>query len=149
MPYFICPNCQNRLFDEDGREGLSHQAVGCPKCGFGFVFQLLEDYFPRPGAGFVACDREGRVLAVGRGLFEITGRLQDSMIGQDVRIAVGLSFAADQDPISTTLEWGVRQLDQPATLRHAVGIDKQVICDLFPAYDEDGGLLLAVTPLST
>ena len=40
MPYFICPNCQRRSFDEDGREGLSHQALGCHACGFGFVFQL-------------------------------------------------------------------------------------------------------------
>ena len=54
MPYFICPNCKDRSFDADGLEGLSHQAVGCRRCGFGFLFELLEDYFPRPGTGMLA-----------------------------------------------------------------------------------------------
>ena len=80
VPYFICPNCQNRSFDEDGREGLSHQARGCHECGFGFVFQLLEDYFPRPGAGFAVCDSEARVIAAGKGLFEVTGRLEQTLV---------------------------------------------------------------------
>ncbi len=147
MPYFICPNCQSRSFDEDGREGLSHQALGCQSCGFGFVFQLLEDYFPRAGAGFVACDRDARVLAAGKGLFEVTGRLEQSLIGQDVRTGVGLQFPEDTDPVATVLEWGVRQMDKPAVLHHAAGIEKNVICDLFPAYDDDGGLLVAITPV--
>lgn len=147
VPYFICPNCQNRSFDEDGREGLSHQARGCHECGFGFVFQLLEDYFPRPGAGFAVCDSEARVIATGKGLFEVTGRLEPTLIGQDVRTALALTFAEGEDPVGTALEWGVRQLDKHATLHHGAGIDKQVICDLFPAYDDDGGLLVAVTPV--
>jgi len=146
VPYFICPNCQRRSFDEDGREGLSHQALGCHECGFGFVFQLLEDYFPGTGAAFTVCDRDARVLAAGRGTFEMCGRLEDTLIGRDVREALGLVFDADADPVGTVLEWGVRQLEVPATLHHAAGIDKQVICDLFPAYDADGGLLVAVTP---
>ena len=149
MPYFICPNCQNRSFDEDGREGLSHQSIGCSKCGFGFVFQLLEDYFPRPGTGFAVCDRQARVLAAGRGLFEVTGRQEAGMIGRDVREAVGLVFPEGEDPVGTALEWGVRQLDRPATLHHAAGIEKPVVCDLFPAYDDDGGLLVAVAPVSS
>ena len=40
------------------------------------------------------------------------------------------------------LEWGVRQLDVPVLIRHSVGHEKAVRCDLFPAYDEDGGLLV-------
>jgi hypothetical protein len=147
VPYFICPNCQRRSFDEDGREGLSHQALGCHECGFGFVFQLLEDYFPGAGAAFAVCDRDARVLAAGRGVFEISGRLEAGMIGQDVRAALGIEFAEEADPIGTVLEWGVRQLDVPATLHHAAGLEKAVTCDLFPAYDDDGGLLVAVTPV--
>ena len=65
LPYFICPNCKDRSFDADGLEGLSHQTVGCRRCGFGFLFELLEDYFPRPGTGMLALDREGRILAAG------------------------------------------------------------------------------------
>ena len=69
--YWICPNCGTRAIDDDGRDGLSHQPVGCAKCGFGFLFELLEDFFPPASAGFVACDqrhagdlvRQGRVRA--------------------------------------------------------------------------------------
>jgi hypothetical protein len=38
MAYFICPNCGLRSMDSDGRDGLTHQAVGCSRCGFGFMF---------------------------------------------------------------------------------------------------------------
>jgi PAS domain-containing protein len=146
VPFFICPNCQARSFDEDGREGLSHQTVGCHRCGFGFLFQLLEDYFPRPGAGFLVCDRDGRILAIGKGAFEVTGHLEKQLIGQPVADAIGLQFD-DGDPIGTTLEWGVRQLDKPASIQHAAGFEKRVIVDLFPAYDDDGGLLVALSPV--
>ncbi|MGI9117795.1 MAG: PAS domain-containing protein [Gaiellales bacterium] len=146
MPYFICPNCHDRSFDEDGREGLSHQAIGCHKCGFGFLFQLLEDYFPRPGTAFVACDAETRILAAGQGVLELTGRLEDALIGQELVVGLHLAFADGQDPVSTTLEWGVRQMDCKAVLTHAAGIEKRVLCDCFPAYDDDGGLLVAIAP---
>ena len=51
MAFFICPNCSSRVIDADGLEGLSSQPVGCHRCGFGFLFQLLEDWFPPAGAG--------------------------------------------------------------------------------------------------
>ncbi len=51
VPYFICPNCKQRSIDHDRREGLSQQAVSCQRCGFGFLFELLEDYYPAPGHG--------------------------------------------------------------------------------------------------
>ena len=54
MPYFICPNCKDRSLDHDGRQGLLGQAVACERCGFGFLFELLDDYYPAPNAGLVA-----------------------------------------------------------------------------------------------
>ena len=44
------------------------------------------------------------------------------------------------------MEWGVRKLDQPLMLRHRSGREKPVRVDLFPAYDEDGGLLASLAP---
>ena len=73
MPFYICPNCKRRSVDTDGYEGFSSQAVQCRNCGFGFLYELLEDYSPAPATGFVVCDREARVLAAGRGVFELTG----------------------------------------------------------------------------
>ena len=51
MRFFICPNCTTRALDDDGKAGLTHQPVGCEKCGFGYLFELLEDFFPPAGAG--------------------------------------------------------------------------------------------------
>ena len=68
MPFFICPNCKDRSVDNDGRQGLLRQAVSCERCGFGFLFEILDDYYPPPTAGLVACDRDSRILAAGRGV---------------------------------------------------------------------------------
>jgi len=145
MAYYICPNCQDRSLDADGIEGLSHQAVGCRRCGFGFLFGLLDDYFPYADAGLVACDRDGRILAAGRGVFDLTGYRETDLIGRHVTEAFGLhGFPDDADPVATALEWGVRQLTRHGMIRHAVGREKRVVCDVFPALDNDGGLLVAL-----
>jgi PAS domain-containing protein len=143
VPYFICPNCRKRSVDLDGYEGFSAQAAQCRSCGFGFLFELLEDYYPAPETGFVVCDRDARVLAVGRGVFELTGYRDADLIGRDVTDAFGLS---DSSPIEIVREWGVRKLGQALAIRTSAGIVKGVTADFFPAYDDDGGLLLALTP---
>jgi PAS domain-containing protein len=147
MRYFICPRCATRAIDEDGRSGLSHQPVGCDRCGFGFLFELLEDFYPPAGAGLVACDRDARVLSCGNGVFELTGYTEREVMGKPLQEAFGLSgFGEGADPVATVLEWGVRKLDQNASVRHRSGREKRVRLDLFPAYDEDGGLLASLAP---
>ena len=147
MAFFICPNCQNRSIDHDGREGLLDQAAACQRCGFGFLFELMDDYYPAPGAGFVVCDRDARVLAVGRGVFELTGYREPDLLGRDVREALGLHTANGADsPVAVALEWGVRRLGERLALRTRAGLEKTVTADVFPAYDADGGLLVALAP---
>jgi PAS domain-containing protein len=143
VPYFICPNCRRRSVDLDGYEGFSTQAAQCRSCGFGFLFQLLEDYYPAPGTGFVVCDHDARVLAVGRGVFELTGYRDADLIGQKVSSALGLS---DASPLEIVREWGVRKLGQELAIRTKAGRARDVTADFFPAYDDDGGLLVALTP---
>jgi PAS domain-containing protein len=144
MPYFICPNCKERSVDTDGREGFSQQAPACRSCSFGFLFELEHDYYPSPTAGLVACDRNGRILAAGRGVFELTGFREDDLLGRDVGTAFGLAgFTDDRDPIALSLGYGVRRLNERFTLRTRSGIEKTVVADVFPALDEDGGLLVA------
>jgi PAS domain-containing protein len=143
MPVFICPNCRERSVDTDGLEGFSTQAAQCRSCGFGFLFQLLEDYYPAPTTGFVVCDAEGRILAAGRGVFELTGYRDVDLLGRDIVAALGIG---DPAPLATVREWGVRQLGKETTLRTRAGIEKEVVLDLFPAYDEDGGILAGLTP---
>jgi len=146
VPYFICPNCKERSIDIDRKEGLFDEAVACHHCGFGFLFELLDDYYPAPGTGFVVCDREGRILAAGRGVFELTGWGEADLLGADVVDALALSgFEADRNPAKLALEWGVRRLDEKLELRTRGGLTKPVTGDFFPAYDDDGGLLVALT----
>ena len=147
MPFFICPNCKERSIDHDGREGLTRQAVACARCGFGFLFELMDDYYPAPTTGFVVCDQEGRILASGRGVFELTGYSEGDLIGLDAMTALGLSgYEESRNPAALSLEWGVRRLDEHLELRTRAGTHKRVTADFFPAYDEDGGLLIALTP---
>jgi PAS domain S-box-containing protein len=144
--YWICPNCGTRAIDQDGLDGLSHQAVGCTKCGFGFLFELLEDFYPPANAGFIACDRDARILSAGKGVFELTGYGEKELLGERLTEALTLSGYEGQNPVDTVLEWGVRKLDQTLLIRHRSGIVKQVRVDLFPGYDEDGGLLASLAP---
>jgi hypothetical protein len=147
VQYWICPNCAHRAIDRDGREGLSHQAVGCQRCGFGFMFQLLEDFYPPANAGLVACDRDVRIISAGKGVFELTGFAEHDLLGKHLPEALGLAgFGASGNPIDVVMEWGVRKLDQPLEIRHRSGRMKPVRVDLFPAYDEDGGLLVSLAP---
>jgi PAS domain-containing protein len=147
MPYFICPNCKQRSLDHDGREGLLDQAVACDRCGFGFLFELMDDYYPAPNAGFIVCDQSRRVIALGRGVFELTGYQEPDVLGRDLVDALGLrGFAPERNPAQLALEWGVRRLGERLELRTRAGNDKPVLADFFPAYDTDGGLLVALAP---
>jgi hypothetical protein len=148
MPYFICPNCRQRSVDHDRMDGLTANAVGCARCGFGFLFELLDDYYPGPGTGFVVCDRTCRILALGRGVFELTGFREHEILGRDLLEAFALDGYGppDQNPAAIAVEWGARQLGRRLMLRTKAGVVKEVVADFFPAYDEDGGLLVALSP---
>ena len=127
MPVYICPNCKNRSVDIDGFEGFSgSDALQCRRCGFGFIFQLLEDYYPAPSTGFIVCDRDARVLAAGRGVFELTGFQEGDLMGRDVGDVLALS---DAKPIGVVQEWGVRQLGLALELSTRAAIRKPVTVD--------------------
>ena len=148
MPFFICPNCKERSIDHDRRESLlDAQAVGCHHCGFGFLFELMDDDYPAPNAGFVVCDADGRILASGRGVFELTGWPEEELMGHDVVERLGLSgFEDGKNPVRLALDWGVRRLGEKLDVKMRSGNRKPVTADIFPAYDEDGGLLVGLTP---
>ncbi|MBA2763619.1 MAG: PAS domain-containing protein [Thermoleophilaceae bacterium] len=146
MAHFICPNCGNRSVASERTAGFSNRARGCSSCGFGFLFELLDDYYPAPTAAFVVCDADARVIGVGRGVRELTGLGEEEALGQDVREVMGLDFGVDTDHIGTALEWGVRVLDKPVTVHAEGDRPEPAKADIFPAYDDDGGLLLVLTP---
>lgn len=143
MPVYICPHCKDRSIDLDGYEGFTAtRTLQCRRCNFGFLFELLEDYYPGPTTGFVVCDADTRVIAAGRGVFELTGYREADLMGRDALEALGLEEGGAS---SLVHEWGVRKLGVEASLVTRGGIAKTVTADFFPAYDDDGGLLLALT----
>src|SRR5258705_2009660 len=124
MPFFICPNCGHRDVSNDRTAGFSTRPKGCAKCGFGFVFELLDDYYPAPNAAFFVCDKQERVIDAGKGSYELTGLTDEDVIGRPVREVLGLDWidtgrgdpASDShgdgitDPSEPSLQRGVRSL---------------------------------------
>ncbi len=145
--YFICPHCGNRSMGTDRQAGFRREARGCERCGFAYLFELLEDYYPAPNAAFFALDRDARIVDCGKGSFELTGLRTEQAIGQPAREALGLQFEDGSDHLGTALEWEVRVQGKAARV-HAHGDQTAAaVADLFPAYDdEEGGLLVVLTP---
>jgi PAS domain-containing protein len=160
MPFFICPNCGHREASAERTAGFSTRPKGCSKCGFGFVFELLDDYYPAPNAAFFVCDQQARVIDAGRGSFELTGLTDEDVIGRPVQEVLGLEWrepdvrrepqasngGASGDPIETSLEWGVRSLGKRVSVNAEGDLPAEAVADVFPAYDDDGGLLIVLTP---
>lgn len=110
----------------------------------------MGDYYAGPLTALVCCDAKRRVLVAGHAVTPITGWPEADMIGRDVVEALRLAFpGATDDPLDRALEWGVRVRTEPCTFRpYRLDEDRPGIVDLFPAYDDDGGLLIALTPVT-
>ena len=94
------------------------------------------------------------------GGFELTGLTDEDVIGRPVQDVLGLEWMeagdggpeadtdgdGDTDPIETTLEWGVRSLGKRVAVHAEGDLPAKAVADVFPAYDDDGGMLLVLTP---
>ena len=90
----------------------------------------------------------------------MTGLTDEDVIGRPVREVLGLDWMdegdggasadidrdGETDPIETSLEWGVRSLGKRVSVDAEGDLPGKAVADLFPAYDDDGGLLLVLTP---
>ena len=145
VPVFLCPRCAYR--ETSSERNVRHQPRGCSRCGFGFSFELLEDYYASPKTALIVCDQERRILVAGHSAFAVTGYDEGDLIGHEVVERLGLAGFPDGDPAARSLEWGVRVLNVPCTYRfNGSDEDLPATADFFPAYDDDGGLLVAITP---
>ena len=116
----------------DRNIGFTRQPKGCANCGFAFLFELLDDYYPAPDAAFFVCDGEGRVIGCGKNSFAFTGLEEEEVIGQRVEQVLGLSFANGDDPVATVLEWGVRALEVPVEVSGERDVAASAKADIFP-----------------
>ena len=146
MPIFICPNCGNRSESSERTAGFQSRARGCKRCGFGFLFELLDDYYPAPNAAFFILDQQGRLIGTGRGARELTGLGDLDVIGRPVQDVLNLRVRERRRPRGDRARVGRARLDK-AVVVHAEGDRPEPAkADIFPAYDDDGGLLLVLTP---
>jgi PAS domain-containing protein len=143
---FICPSCGARTTSAERTAGFRREAKGCAKCGFGFLFELMDDYYPAPNAAFFVCDQAGRLIGCGRGSRELTGLSEERVIGRPVNEVLGLKFEDGSDQVATALEWGVRVREKAVEVNAEGDLPARATADLFPAYDDDGGLLVVLTP---
>ena len=146
MAIFICPNCGDRSVSTERTAGFQNRARACRNCGFGFIFELLDDYYPAPNAAFFLLDQHGRLIGTGRGARELTGLGDLDVIGRDAAEVLNLDFESGDDHIAIALEWGVRVLDKQVVVHAEGDRPESAKADIFPAYDDDGGLLLVLTP---
>jgi PAS domain-containing protein len=124
-----------------------NEVRGCERCGFAYLFELLDDYYPAPNAAFFACDSDGRIVDCGKGSFELTGLTTEKAIGQPIAGALGLEFEDGTDHVQTALEWEVRVKGKPVGVHANGGAPAHAVADIFPAYDDDeGGVLVVLTP---
>ena len=146
--YFICPHCGHRSMATERNVAFRRDETrGCEKCGFAYLFELLDDYYPAPGAAFFACDADGRIVDCGKGSFELTGLTTERAIGQPIADVLGLRFEDVTDHIQTALEWEVRVQGKPVEVQANGGDPAHAVADIFPAYDDDeGGVLVVLTP---
>ena len=99
--YFICPHCGNRSMAQSRNEGFRNDIRGCDKCGFAYLIELLDDYYPAPNAAFFACDKDARIVDCGRGYLELTGLKTEQAIGRTVDTVLGLRFDDGTDHVGT------------------------------------------------
>lgn len=110
------------------------------------LFELMDDYYPAPNAAFFVADQRGVTLGCGRGSFELTGLKDERAFGRDIREVLGLQADDGTDIVATALEWGVRVLGKSASIHADGDLPARVVVDCLPAYDDDGGVLLVLTP---
>ena len=143
---FICPNCGPRR-PRPTASRLPQPTPGCSKCGFGFLFELLDDYYPAPNAAFFVCDQNGPHHRLRPRLARAHRPFRREGDGpRGARGTRACDFEDGADHVGTVLEWGVRQLGKPVVVNAEGDLPAKAVADLFPAYDDDGGLLLVLTP---
>jgi PAS domain-containing protein len=131
----------------DRNAGFRREARGCEKCGFAYLFELLDDYYPAPNAAFFALDSEARIVDCGRGSFELTGLKTEQVIGRPAGEVLGLQFEDGTDHLATALEWEVRVSGKPVKVNAENDLPARAVADIFPAYDDaEGGVLVVLTP---
>jgi PAS domain-containing protein len=146
--YFICPHCGHRSMAMERTVAFrAGEARGCEVCGFAYLFELLDDYYPAPNAAFFACDGDGRIVDCGKGSFELTGLTTEKAIGRPIGDVLGLQFDDGTDHVQTALEWEVRVQGKTVGVHADGDLPARAVADIFPAYDDDeGGVLVVLTP---
>ena len=87
------------------------------------------------------------MIGCGRGSFELTGLKDEATLGRPVKEVLGLRFARRARTRSRPRWSGACGCWASQVRVEAEGdLPAEATADVFPAYDDDGGLLLVLTP---
>ena len=143
MPFYICPNCKRPVAGQRWVRGFHAAGAAVPALRLRLPLRAARGLLPRALDRLRRLRRRRCVIAVGRGVFELTGFGERDLLGRPLVEALSLS---DTAPLELVREWGVRRLGEQLELATRAGFRKPVTADFFPAYDADGGLLVGLTP---
>ena len=131
----------------NGRRGFRRESPGCREVRLRVPLRAARRLLPGAGRGVLRLRRRGprdrlraRLLRADRP----RRRARDRPLGpRGPRPAVRRTATITSN---TVLEWGVRALGKPVEVNAEGDLPARATADLFPAYDDDGGLLLVLTP---
>ena len=145
---FICPNCGNRsTADASARPAFAAAPKGCHEVRLRVPVRAARRLLPGARRRVLRLDQEGAVIGCGRGSFELTGLKEERVIGRPANEVLGLRLRGRR-PTTSRPRWsGACACCASRSQVNAEGdLPAQATADLFPAYDDDGGLLIVLTP---
>ena len=150
MPNFICPNCGDRSESTERTAGFSEpRARAARSAASASCSSCSTTTTRRRTPPSSSSTRRRRLIGAGRGARELTGLGDLDVIGRAGERGARPRVRGGDDHIATALEWGVRVLDKPVIVHAEGDRPEPAKADIFPAYDDDGGLLLVLTPRMT
>ena len=130
---------------------LPRSAKGCTQVRLRVPVRAARRLLPGPRRRLLRLrPARARVIGCGRDSFELTGLRRSDVIGRAVERGARPALRGRRRPRRRpSLEWGVRVLGKPVEVNAEGDLPASATADLFPAYDDDGGLLVVFTPRSS
>ena len=144
---FICPNCGSRTTATERNAGLPQPAARAARSAASASCSSCSTTTTRrPNAAFFVCDQQGRVIGCGRGSSSSPASTTSGSSAARSPTSSGCSSTTAPTTSAPSSSGACAQLGKPVEVNAEGDLPAKATADLFPAYDDDGGLLLVLTP---